>query len=239
MRPPEEPAAVVDTASGSGGSEIDPVDFEARYGELVEDVQLATSPTYELKLSDWFQFLDASPISRHRIEALGAGFDFSDWYAKAMTTVGSGDDGKLEWSRDSQERLSQYLALFRHLSNTEGAYIDFSTNFLWAGTGYDDMIAKINDQLFRSFSRDLLKDIVRNFLPGKSGTAVPASDRIVALVHNSDAYLAVMDQLAELQTGVATSNEIGSADPDIKERLGAEVSAGLSGVSAPGTDWAD
>jgi hypothetical protein len=173
----------------------------------------------------FFQLLDASDLSAGWVRQLENTVGFEDWYSAARyTKQGMVGSGTLNWAKDRTERLGQTLALFRHFSRTKGAYADFSIDFLYVGSRYDDMVAGINDQLFRPFARDLLKDLRRFNDQGVS--VVPASDRIVRLDHNAASYKELSAGLEVIENAVRTSNELGANAPEERDRVVAELSAG-------------
>jgi hypothetical protein len=201
--------------------------FADDYGDFTSDVINAGYETYETKLSDWFDFIEQSPVSKDRVEKLQSGFDFPTWYEAARSTMGSMvGSGKVSWAKDRTERLGQQLALFKHFATEEFAWSDFSSNFLWAGSRFDDNIEKINSDVFAPFARELLKDIERNRATEAVASDVPAADRIVALDHNSRGYTETVDSLGQVLDTVQRSNEIGAEEPDTRERVVAELDAG-------------
>ena len=201
--------------------------FADDYTDLANDVVNAGYETYETKLSDWIDFIEQSPVSSDRIVALQSGFDFPTWYEAAQSSIGGMvGSGKVPWDKDRTERLGQQLALFKHFTTREFAWSDFSQNFMWAGSRFDDNISKINSDLFAPFARELLKDIERNAATAAAASDVPAADRIVTLDHNSRGYTETVDSLSQVLDVVQRSNEIGAEEPDTRERVVAELDAG-------------
>jgi hypothetical protein len=162
-------------------------EFRSEYDDLTSAVLSSGYTNYSMRLHDWLDFLAESEISRDRMRALGAMVNFKEWYESANRASGLAGSGDLPWARDRTERLGQLIGLFRHFAEEDMSFTDFSLNFLYAGSQFDDMVYKINAELFDQFSRDLLKDIARTFEQGATRRA-PASDRIVTLDHNSAAY---------------------------------------------------
>lgn len=202
-------------------------EFEEEYDDLVHSISSSGCQTYEIRLNDWFSFLDSSPISSSRIKKLEASFDFHEWYSKGKESVGGMvGSGELQWATDRTHRLAQLLDLFRHFSVEEGAFIDFSTKFFFAGTRYDDMVLKINVELFEPFSRDLLRDIRRHIDDDVLDDANYRPGQIAILDHSRKEYDKVIESLRRIEVEVKKSNEIGSDIPEEKERLLAEISAG-------------
>lgn len=201
-------------------------DFEAEYQDLASDVSNANSTTYEQKLADFISLLDQSYWSKDAIQKLGEGIDFAAWYGDTKETRSSmAGSGELDWARDRTVRLGQQLALFRHFAEKPDAFSDFSINFMYVGSRYDDMVYEINRQLFDPFSRDLLKHI-RKMAPLETKSAlIPASDRVVAIDHNTPAYRNLADSLDTIEQAASGSNELAMQHPEERERIVAELGA--------------
>ncbi|UUX48886.1 hypothetical protein NUH88_15945 [Nisaea acidiphila] len=65
---------------------------------------------------------------------------------------------------------------------------------------------------------------------------VPASDRVVDLDHNSAAVAAVKEAVDDTLSAVKQSNEVGSEEPQEKERIEAELEAGQRLLKAKRVD---
>jgi len=196
--------------------------FAAEYNDLMSDVLSSEYRSFSMRLQDWLDFVDQSPPSRATVKRLGETVNFYDWYNAALTTRGgSVGSGRLDWARDRTERLGQQLGLVRHLAVKEMAFADFSTDFMWAGSKFNDSVAMINDQIIRPFARDLLKHIER---AGASADEVPASDRIVTLDHNSPDVANLMEQIGLVKEAMTSSNSL-RVEKDFERNL-AEISAG-------------
>lgn len=203
-------------------------DFSSEYQDRVDDVLRSSHRNFSLRLRDWLDLLDGSSVSKPAIDTLTRGFDFAPWYAAGAETVGSMvGSGRLEWSRDRQERLAQYLGLARHLASDEDAYADFSSQFLWAGKRLDDNVSKINNEIITPFARDLLKHIEKSRL---AADRAPASDRLVPLDHNSSGVAKLNERLEEVETRMRESNSL-KLDDEYDRNL-AEVGAARRLMSA-------
>ena len=201
-------------------------EFEAEYSDLADDVSRANYTTYEQKLRDFIAHIDSCDWAKARASQLAPGFDFTSWYNDARESVGSMvGSGTLNWVADRKVRLGQQLALFRHFSANDDAYINFASDFMYAGSRFDDMIREINGQLFEPFARDLLKDIFKHSPLETKAAEVPASDHIVPIDHNSSAYRQLENNLEALERAVQTSNALGAESPDERDRVVAEISA--------------
>ncbi len=196
-------------------------EFENDYTDAADDVSRAKNRMFAERLRQWWGVVDAYPPANALIGSLVENFDFDAWYRQGLSTVGGMvGSGHLDWSVDPSTRLAQNVGLFRFLAERDTAFADFSSNFLWAGKHLDDSVAKISDQLFEPFARDLLKAIKR------SAQAVPAADRIVSLDHNSQKYSEVVDALEKLEVGLAQSNSLAAEHPKAHSQIIAEIGAG-------------
>lgn len=200
-------------------------EFQAEYEDLLHVALTSGYQNYEMRVRDWLDLLDTAEPSRERVKALEAATDFPALYARARESMGSMvGSGTLEWSRDRTKRLGEMLGLFRYIAEGDEKWAEIATDFLYTENHFDSMVYKINTDLFEPFARDLLKDIVRSHNEG--AVAVPASDRIVRLDHNSASYAEAVDKLSQVKDWANRSNELAAADPAEKERVIAEVEAG-------------
>jgi len=200
-------------------------EFETEYNELANYVLSANYTTYNLKLLDFFAFLDETSISRDLIDKLTDNLNFDEWYENCKSSVGGMvGSGSLNWAADRTERLRQQIGLFRHLGQADHGFSTFASSFLTSGNRYDDMVADINIQYFEPFANNLLRYIERN--AGSVESYIPASDRIVSVDHNSAAFQDIRNSLDELEQQILQSNEIGSTEPESRERVAAEIGAG-------------
>lgn len=201
-------------------------EFETEYLDLASDVSRANYTTYEQKLRDFIAHIDECEWASARAAALAPGFDFSPWYVAAGNASGGMvGSGILDWAKNRKVRVGQQLALFRHFAQNEDAYMNFSTDFMYAGSRLDDMVTEINAQLFEPFARDLLKDLYKHSPLETKSANVPASDRIVSVDHNAMAYQEVESNLGCLERTVQSSNALGAEGPEERDRIVAEISA--------------
>lgn len=156
--------------------------------------------------------------------------DFDEWYKEGKETVrGMVGSGSLDWPPETDRRLALQLSLFRAFAADREGVSDFCTKFMYAGNHYDDMVAEVNDQLFRPMARDLRRLLARELeaaVTGGEEAGVPASDRYVRLDHNSPAYTQTVAALEAVVEAVRRDNEYGSADPDDRDQRIAELEAG-------------
>jgi hypothetical protein len=189
---------------GSDMAECD--EFAEEYQDRIDDLLGAQHRNFSLRLSDWLDLLDESRFSKRIVQSLEAHVDFREWYNVALTTRGSMvGSGTLDWSRDRTERLGQQLGLMRFLAKEEMAFVSFTSDFLWGGKKLDDNVDLLNDQIIRPFARDLLKHIQKS----QAGQVeVPATDRVVALDHNSAGMVELDCRLAEVESKLTESNSV-------------------------------
>lgn len=200
--------------------------FESEYNDLASDVANANYTTYEQKLGDFIAFIEQSRWSSQSVAQLITGFDFTAWYADCGETTGSMvGSGELNWAKDRTARLGQQFALFKHFADKEGAFADFSINFMYTGSKYDGMIHEINRQLFGPFSRDLLKHLRRTSPLETKSIPIPASDRVVELDHNAPAYAKLNANLDQLEAAAQQSNELAVHQTAERDRVVAELGA--------------
>ncbi len=204
-------------------------DFEEDYNDLADDISAAGHNTYEQKLLSWFALLDGFKVIQTQLENLENSFDFQEWYQAGKTTNGGMvGSGHLEWAEDPKQKITQQLALFRYFASQEGAYIQFCSMFLFAGSSYDEMVWKINSEHFEPFQRDLLKFLKRNRKSSKTDTETLAQDFVSVLDQSSTDYRYALQSLSTAIVAIQQNNEIGENEPDEKERVIAELHAGKS-----------
>jgi hypothetical protein len=138
--------------------------------------------------------------------------------------MGSGAKN-VEWPPERAVRLGIQLLLFRHFSDGDVDPATFATTILHSGKHINDGIADIVGQIFVPMSREL-----RRYLQEATEQSddipshIPASDRIVALDHNSEAYIQTTEGLDKLVEVLEQVNDY--PDADDKEQKLAEISAG-------------
>jgi hypothetical protein len=196
--------------------------------ELTGDVIRSRHQLYADNLQRWFSHLESDAHALAIISSLEEKVDFTSWYSECTATMqGMLGSGKLKWPSDSKKRLGLHLQLFRQFANEDLSPDDFCSHFLHTDNNYSAMISEINNQIFDPFSRDLIKYLARN-QPDNSDN-VPASDRVVALDHNSRSYVETNEALSTVEKLVKDSNEISPEDKDLRS---AELAAGKTLLGA-------
>ncbi len=205
--------------------------FEAEYYDLVQDVLNSKHQNFEMRLTDFIAHLDAHPPVKSAISAIEPK-DFQEWYKRAQTSKGSMvGSATLPWERDRTKRLGQELALLRHFSEKEDAYLNFALDFMYTDSNYDQNVYTVSSQVFDPTQRNLLKYLKRTVPSVENG--VPASDRVVRLDHNSADYRDTLSQLSSVENAVRESNSIGAADPENRDRTLSEIAASRQLLGAP------
>lgn len=221
-------------------------DFLQDYADRTDDIRRADWRNFPRVLSDWLQLLEASPHSADVVRALDGRVDFGIWYAQAKASVGGMvGSGRLNWSADRIERLSQTLGVIRQLASNENELVEFTSAFSWAGNNLNDNKRKVTVELVEPFARDLLRYIERS---RQRVPSIPAADRVVPVSHNSPEMQRLQSRLSEMLAEVERSNSLRN-EPDFNRNL-AELSAGkrlleadavrpsaLSSVLAPALKW--
>ncbi len=210
-------------------------DLHGEYTDLYQAVMYSNSTFFEENLRRFLEFIDEqAPYADVAVE-LQKLADFPPWYETQKQSKGSMvGSGRLEWPKKLDAKLGMQIALFKHFSEKNEAYIDFGHHFLGSSTHFDDMVSEIGSQLIDTFSRDFERLVRRRheaISQGRDIQYAPASDRIVRLDHNSQTYQEAIESLNELVQEVAKSNSLGG-DPEEKERTLAELKAVQSLLSA-------
>jgi hypothetical protein len=131
----------------------------------------------------------------------------------------------IEWPDERAKRLGIQLLLFRRFASGEIEPGAFAFTLFRSGANINDGIADIVGQIFTPMCRELRRYLEEALArQDDSPSHVPASDRIVTLDHNSEAYRETIEQLDRLVEVLEQVNDY----PDIedKEQRIAELSAG-------------
>jgi hypothetical protein len=189
--------------------------FRAVYDQLTDEVERARYQFIPDHLAGWYRTLDTTPRVAAVIRRLEGGVDYQTW--RHDLTRSRGTRG-LELPREPEKSLGIRLTMFRRFSeSTVEEMPTFGHAFMSVGTSLNDNAQNVIRQLFMPMAREL-----RRYLQTELG-AVPASDRIVTLNHNSPEYNNVMIALDTLEEVLRGSNDY--PDAEEKERVVAEVSA--------------
>ena len=210
--------------------------FFDEYDEIGHRLSLARERDFARVLRTWFACLNEAPdiISQEirRLEALQS-WDIvqSEVIKTGRHTVGS---GRLDWPDDKEHRLGGQLLLLRKLASEELKAGNFSLHYFYSGVNnIDSHVNEMASLLFEPHAEELrrrLEDVVEDSTADE--VYVPASDRVVRLDHNSDAF---QHSIVALEKTLARLRENNEMDPDDKTRIDVELDSGLQMIKAPKT----
>lgn len=200
------------------------------YDDCVDAVASANNSFYKQSLQRLFSLLDETPDFAHVASRLERLVDFDAWYKDLQTRQqGSGMGGApLNFPADRESELGVQLALFRKMSEgTINAGI-FGHTFVGHARNINDDVDLVSKQLFLPTARALRRLLERATRPPSTGLeitakGVPASDRVVPIDHNSEAYSKLTVTIEEVREAVRGENDF--PDPEEKQRCLAEVEA--------------
>ncbi|MDD2814395.1 MAG: ATP-binding protein [Thiotrichaceae bacterium] len=133
------------------------------YDSRVTDVINSSYHTFEQNVVRFIYFINNDKNISERLTALPS-IDFDNWYESAKQTgdsmVGS---GRLNFSDNELERLSQLRNLFEAVANEKISCYDISLTFMYKSMKFNDCIAEIVMQLFIPFARDMRTFLKLNF----------------------------------------------------------------------------
>lgn len=198
--------------------------FRAVFDDLTDEVERARYQFFPDHLRNWFEQIDETPGVNAIIQRLEAGLDFPTWLKEQEKSVSSmAGSGKLRFPEDKEKELGMKLLLFREFANGRAQAFQFAHRFVYTKGDMNALTGEVVSQLFSPMARSLRRLLEREFTEREDGT-VPASDRVVKLDHNSQAYKDAIRALETLERVIRQSNEYD--DPAAKEQHAAEVKAG-------------
>lgn len=198
--------------------------------EELEDIErLTISATYEDIpgiLRRWFYTLDRSPELISRIvDGLEGESNLQRVNDENVVIQQGMGNNKFNWPLGKEERLGAQLLFLRSASQPDFEFIGFLTNF------YYDSHGNLNDASY-NFTNRLFEPHVREFIRyvemRLDGEAIPASDRIVTIDHNSKDFVKIRHDFDAVVTAVAQSNSL-----ENREMIQAELAAGKTVLEAP------
>jgi hypothetical protein len=197
-----------------------------QYDELAADIARSKHQFFRENVKLWLDFLDnKAPFARPIRQELEGQVDFKVWFEPCrMTAMGLGMK-TIEWPQERAKRLGIQLLLFRKFAGGDVEPGTFALTVLHSGKHINDGIADIVNQIFIPMSRELRR-YLHEVTVGSGGAPpnIPASDRIVTLDHNSEAYIQTTEGLDRLVEALEQVNDYPDAE-DKEEKL-AELSAG-------------
>jgi hypothetical protein len=189
--------------------------FRAAYDELTDEVERARYQFIPDHLASWFRTLDTTPRVAGIVHRLESGVDYQTW--RHELTRSRGNRG-FDFPKEPEKSLGIRLTLFRRFSeSTVDDVPTFGHAFMSVGSNLNENASNVIQQLFMPLARELRRYLEREF------AAVPASDRIVSLDHNSEGYKKALSALETLEEVLRGTNDY--PEPEEKDRIIAEVSA--------------
>lgn len=217
MRAPKAPKGLDMVANDDSAD-----DFLEEYDALTEDVASAGHREFDNALKRWAYFLNDHELSGPIIKELTDGKDFETWLDAQQNRRGSMvGSGKFDWPVRNEERLGMQLKLFAGFVDGSIPLNNMLVHFFYRTNNFNHMIGELNSQLFSPMARDLRRHIIRE--SKNRPRSVPASDRIVTINHNSEAYQNTEEALSKLEVALEQVNDY--PDKEDKEQKIAEISA--------------
>lgn len=211
---------------------LDYEDLAEEYQDLLNDASTCSYSFFEENLRRFLDFIhQQEPFAgiALELEATVPREQFEEWYKAAQRTMGGMvGSGRLDWPSARLQKLGMQLALFNHFVSNRDEFMEFYIHFLGGSTHFDDMVAEIGQQLVAPFGRDFGRLVRRRHHEASGDSEVryaPATDRIVRIDHNSEAYKQADKALEDLEEAVRSSNSP-ELSPDDRDRSVAEISAG-------------
>lgn len=210
--------------------------FWADYDFYSDNVELANYRSVANSLRRWHAFLDANDDVAAVLDSLQKTMDFELWYADAERTEGSMvGSANLDFPLETDKRVGAYLFLIKKAAADDHGAIEIAHTFLSGEGDFDTLAREFNDQIFGPLRRELKRVLKQRLEPEATSEAAlpsaPASDRIVPINHNSDAYRDAINSLNAVRDAVAASNEYDDVS-DRDQRL-AELDAARALLNAP------
>lgn len=213
--------------------------FENFFDDYDEFAGQVTNASYRLianALQRWLGLLDENPLAAKQLEPLENSMDFDKWYADCEATQGGMiGSAKLTFPLEKDKRLGAQLFLMRKAAADEDGAVDIGHTFLSTDSNFEANVREFQAQIFEPLRQELRTYLQRHMQdkaqPEQPSTMAPASDRVVPLDHNSNAYKDAIASLNAVRDSVAASNEYDD-EADKGQRL-AELDAAKTLLSAP------
>jgi hypothetical protein len=193
--------------------------FRSTYDFYTDEVMRAHVQFLPDHLVNWFRTLDTTSSVAPIVQELQSGLDFKKW-RQEQEAAGHSMGGNLVWPSDPEKQLGMKLLLFRSAAEAQSADLISWFGFVFipsSDRSIDAAARRFVDQVFGPMARQL-----RRYLEERA-SAVPASDRTVALTHNSQQYIETMEAAEGLETVIQQANDF--PDVEEQEQRVAEVSA--------------
>jgi len=197
--------------------------------ELVDIERLTTNATYEDIpgiLQRWFYTLDSSPeLISSIVDGLKGESTLQKVNDENVVLQRGLGNSRFNWPLGKEERLGAQHIFLRAASQPDFEFIGFLTGF------YNEFQGNLNDASY-NFTNRLFEPHVREFIRyvemRLDGEAIPASDRIVAIDHNSKDVLEIEKAFDAVEAAIAQSNSL-----ENREMIQAELAAGKTVIEAP------
>jgi hypothetical protein len=206
-------------------------DFLQDYDDLVGVVATSTHTFYQASLTHWLALIDETPEFAREAARLEALNNFDAWYGDLESRQHSHGMGSTQLGLPSNREaaLGMQLSLFRRMADGRiGAELFAHVYIAPSERNVDRGLNEFSRQIFIPAATALRRLLERNTRsapdPDIAPLPVPASDRTVALDHNSPDYAEAVRALDEVEQALEQSNDYDDADD--KEQRIAEVSAG-------------
>lgn len=207
------------------------IDDECRFflEELIEIEMMATNADHQeiqRVLQRWFYTIERAPDN---ILAIVGGITattslqaVNDNMVRIQNGIGN---NQFVWPLTKEERLGGQHFFLQATSNENFEFTAFLVGF------YDTQHGNLNDsndQFVMRFFSTYARELTRYLEMRLNGDPVPASDRIVAIDHNSREFSAIEVGLEKVEIALAGNNSI-----EDKELTQAELAAGRKIIEAP------
>jgi hypothetical protein len=208
--------------------------FRSVYDELTDEVDRARHQFLRDHLTNWFRPLDETSRVAQLVQGLQSGADFEKWLTEHGGLQGMSQSG-IRFPHDLEQSLGIKLLLFRAFA--EGRRdLDIATfghGVMHVGKGPDESAHAVIEEIFMPMARELRRYLQRETEKEiKSGTEIPASDRLVTINHNSDAYERVIEAAKNLRRVLQEANNSFDTEAEKDQRV-AEVAATERLLEAP------
>jgi hypothetical protein len=192
------------------------IKFFAEYEDTTRDVRGSLQQFFRSNLQRWFSSLEETPEVREIVSQLYTDFSLNEW----LQQFTSGHD--FAWPSLRKDRLRAQLGLFRLFAEGKADAAQFGFEYIPSSdANINRALHRVVDQIYDPLVTELRRYIDQNW-GGSSEVAVPASDRVVNLDHNSNAYKIALAKLSDVETALRDSNEVA---PEEKEQHLAEIAA--------------
>lgn len=218
------------------------MDREDQFNEFIDELDevsfsatQATDQLIDQHMKRWFVVLEDGPrfVSQF-IRELERRLNWDTLEETVfIENSGMGPD-TLNFPDDQLDRLAVQLMIFRKFSTGEIESWRFADQFVYVRDGnINDTLQEFMYQVFDPFLTELKRALKKQFFNNNTleQVAIPASDRIVSLDHNSKHYGDAIEAINITAQEVTKSN---SMDAETKERIRAELKAGTE-LLAPKT----